>query len=752
MPTTTINLNLSYVESVSGSAVDNTDPLNPIITLPASGMSGVGNLGFLPKINTIDLANNILTLSNSAFNDANDQQVFINKSFEGVSTININTTDTTDPASSSSASSFSSGGNVISTYAIGYNSSSFSNTFDSCSLTVRDLALGADLTRITLYTTGIEFVDALIKPGTLSQFVDDGIGHVVIRSLDDGMVGQSLFTNGGNNGFYWSTINNGTTTNPLSIGTGLSGTSFDGSSAVTIAIDSSVVTLTGSQALSNKTGNISQWTNDSNFVSLSSVLTGISISGNSITNSDTIISAFGALQNQINGILGGAIYIGIWNATTNTPTISDATGTKGHYYVVSVAGTINLGSGAIQFEVGDWAIHNGTIYQKVDNTDAVASVNGSLGSVVITTTGTTDRISVVGGSGLTPTIDIASTYIGQSSITTLSSTTGITTGVWKATIINPAYGGTGVNNGSNTVTIAGNLITTGAFNTTFAQQSTSTITLPASTSTLLANNLGISGGSTLIGGTAVGDKQIFRATSFASNTASATLWQYLANSTVTIPVLSFGDFGGTGDNYFFSQQTTPSSSNYWLRAGASYSYFNAATDLRLLVGSNAVIVMSSSSISMRQPVTMFTAMKLTLAAGTTTVQPLLYQTGTLLTTAVQFSSEVSSEGQLFWTPGTARNFVGIWGYIAKTANYTATVTDYTIDCTANSFTVTLPTAGASVTGVPAGRVYIIKNSGAGIITLATTSSQTVDGTTPPTILAGGKLIVQSTGTNWIIIG
>ena len=45
----------------------------------------------------------------------------------------------------------------------------------------------------------------------------------------------------------------GTTTNALTIGSGLSGTSFNGSSAVTIAIDSSVVTLTGTQTLSNKT-------------------------------------------------------------------------------------------------------------------------------------------------------------------------------------------------------------------------------------------------------------------------------------------------------------------------------------------------------------------------------------------------------------------------------------------------------------------------------------------------------------------
>jgi hypothetical protein len=44
-----------------------------------------------------------------------------------------------------------------------------------------------------------------------------------------------------------------TATNALTIGTGLSGTSYNGSSAVTIAIDSTVATLTGSQTLTNKT-------------------------------------------------------------------------------------------------------------------------------------------------------------------------------------------------------------------------------------------------------------------------------------------------------------------------------------------------------------------------------------------------------------------------------------------------------------------------------------------------------------------
>jgi hypothetical protein len=45
----------------------------------------------------------------------------------------------------------------------------------------------------------------------------------------------------------------GTNLDALTIGTGLSGTSYNGGSAVTVAIDSTVATLTGSQTLTNKT-------------------------------------------------------------------------------------------------------------------------------------------------------------------------------------------------------------------------------------------------------------------------------------------------------------------------------------------------------------------------------------------------------------------------------------------------------------------------------------------------------------------
>ena len=83
--------------------------------------------------------------------------------------------------------------------------------------------------------------------------------------------------------------------------------------------------------------------------------------------------------------MGDLNYQGTWNATTNTPTLTSSVGTKGYYYVVSVAGTTNL-NGITDWQVGDWAVYNGTAWQKIDNTDAVTSVNGLTGTVVLTTT------------------------------------------------------------------------------------------------------------------------------------------------------------------------------------------------------------------------------------------------------------------------------------------------------------------------------------------------------------------------------
>jgi hypothetical protein len=74
-------------------------------------------------------------------------------------------------------------------------------------------------------------------------------------------------------------------------------------------------------------------------------------------------------------------YQGTWNVSTNTPALADGAGDTGDVYRVTVGGSRNLGSGSITFDVGDYAIYNGTVWEKSDTTDAVASVNGYTGNV-----------------------------------------------------------------------------------------------------------------------------------------------------------------------------------------------------------------------------------------------------------------------------------------------------------------------------------------------------------------------------------
>jgi hypothetical protein len=79
---------------------------------------------------------------------------------------------------------------------------------------------------------------------------------------------------------------------------------------------------------------------------------------------------------------GGLSYQGSWNASTNTPTLTSSVGVNGYYYIVSVAGSTNL-DGVTDWQVGDWAIFNGSTWQKIDQTNLVSSVNGQVGVVSI---------------------------------------------------------------------------------------------------------------------------------------------------------------------------------------------------------------------------------------------------------------------------------------------------------------------------------------------------------------------------------
>ncbi len=91
----------------------------------------------------------------------------------------------------------------------------------------------------------------------------------------------------------------------------------------------------------------------------SRLLTGYVSGAGTVSPSDSILSAIQKLNGNIAAIVGGITFRGVWNATTNTPTLASGVGTTGDLYEVSVSGTTNL-DGISSWSVGDFAIFDGS--------------------------------------------------------------------------------------------------------------------------------------------------------------------------------------------------------------------------------------------------------------------------------------------------------------------------------------------------------------------------------------------------------
>jgi hypothetical protein len=87
-------------------------------------------------------------------------------------------------------------------------------------------------------------------------------------------------------------------------------------------------------------------------------------------------------------------------------------------------------------------------------------------------------------------------------------------------------------------------------------------------------------------------------------------------------------------------------------------------------------------------------------------------------------------------------------YIAKTANFTLTIVNDVVKYDGATLTATLPSAAT----VTAGKTFTIKNMNASPLTIATTNSETIDGTTPVALTTGQSRTYISDGANWFIIG
>ena len=129
-------------------------------------------------------------------------------------------------------------------------------------------------------------------------------------------------------------------------------------------------------------------------------------------------------------------------------------------YVCTNVGAITVGTTAITFVQfsGAGSVIAGDGLTKTGNT--------------LNVVGTAGRISIAADA-----VDISSSYVGQATITTLGT---ITTGTWQGSVIDGTYGGTGVANTGKTITLGGNLTTSGAHATTVTTTANTTVTLPVS--------------------------------------------------------------------------------------------------------------------------------------------------------------------------------------------------------------------------------------------------------------------------------
>ena len=190
------------------------------------------------------------------------------------------------------------------------------------------------------------------------------------------------------------------------------------------------------------------------------------IDGHTLVNGDRIL-----VKNEANQAHNGMYVRTSATVLTRSADFNTAAEMAGGDFTFVENGTLYGNTGWVQTEEVLTVGTDIVIWQQFSGTGTFTAGAGlTISGTEFNVGGTTNRITVNADN-----IDIASTYVGQSSITTLGT---IGTGIWQGTVITGQYGGTGVNNSGKTITLGGNLTTSGAFATTLTATATTTLTLP----------------------------------------------------------------------------------------------------------------------------------------------------------------------------------------------------------------------------------------------------------------------------------
>jgi len=158
---------------------------------------------------------------------------------------------------------------------------------------VTSVATGTGLTGGPITSTGTISIDSTVATLTGSQTLTNktisGANNTLSNIGNASLTNSAVTINGSSVSLGGSTTVTATATNALTIGTGLSGTSYNGSTPVTIAIDSTVLTESNTKTLTNKSisGSTNTLTNIPNVALTNSSLTigstAISLGASSLT-------------------------------------------------------------------------------------------------------------------------------------------------------------------------------------------------------------------------------------------------------------------------------------------------------------------------------------------------------------------------------------------------------------------------------------------------------------------------------------
>ena len=344
-------------------------------TIPTTALSGT--------ITNAQLANSSITINGTAVSLGGSTNVGTVTSVTATAPISVTNGTTTPAISISQANSTTSG----------YLSSTDWNTFNSKgSGSVTSVSGTGTVNGITLTGT-VTSSGSLTLGGTLGGIANSQLTNSTISGIS---LGSNLAS--------------------LTIGTGLSGTSYNGSTAITIA-NTGVLSVTGTSPVSAST------TSGATTVSLSSgygdtqnpyasktanyVLASPNGSAGvpsfrSLVNADLpssgvtsgtygsasvipvlTVNSQGIVTSVSTQATNAPSYQGVWNASTNTPTLTSSVGTAGYYYVVSVAGNTTL-NGVSNWNVGDWAIFENSVWQKIPGSTSESFTNLTTTNLAVT--------------------------------------------------------------------------------------------------------------------------------------------------------------------------------------------------------------------------------------------------------------------------------------------------------------------------------------------------------------------------------